>query len=108
MIQAQGQSKEIPGGGKGSTGPSPVMMKPHVQVRDQHQLAFLNASGEVKGGGVSRGIHQPSVVPIPDRYNGIGDAVLRITREEGLRAFFKGASCRVLDIAPLFGIAQSV
>lgn len=106
LIQAQGQSKEIPGGGKGSPGSS-MMIKPHVQVRDQHQLAFLNASGEVKGGGVSRGIHQ---VPTADvaRYNGIGDAVLRITREEGLRAFFKGASCRVLVIAPLFGIAQTV
>ena len=86
------------------------MMKPHVQSRDQHQLAFLNASGESKGGGLSRCLHQPSAVSDAGvtRYNGIGDAVVRITREEGLRAFFKGASCRVLVIAPLFGIAQTV
>lgn len=86
------------------------MMKPHVQTRDQHQLAFLNASGEAKGGGLTRSMHQPSAAPSTEipRYQGIGDAVLRITREEGLRAFFKGASCRVLVIAPLFGIAQTV
>ncbi|KAH6923632.1 hypothetical protein HPB50_003258 [Hyalomma asiaticum] len=32
----------------------------------------------------------------------------RILREEGVRAFFKGAGCRVIVIAPLFGIAQTV
>ncbi|CAN7994009.1 unnamed protein product [Ixodes pacificus] len=32
----------------------------------------------------------------------------RILREEGIRAFFKGAGCRVIVIAPLFGIAQTV
>lgn len=83
-------------------------MKPHVQTRDQHQMAFINASGEAKGGGVTRSLHQPTSVADPSRYHGIGDAVVRITREEGLRAFFKGASCRVLVIAPLFGIAQTV
>lgn len=79
-------------------------MNPHVQIRDQHQLAFLNVSGEGKGGGAT--LHQPTA-EVP-RYKGIGDAVIRITREEGVRAFFKGASCRILVIAPLFGIAQTV
>ena len=94
------------------------MMKPISQTRDQPQRSFLN-TGEPKGGGGSRSIHQPTVaVPSASisavesgtgqRYKGIGDAVLRITREEGLAAFFKGASCRVLVIAPLFGIAQTV
>ena len=107
--QAQGQSKEIPGGGKGTPGPSSVLMKPHSQSRDPHQLAFLNASGEAKGGG-ARSLHQPSGAPAAEvpRYHGIGDAVMKIMREEGYRAFFKGGGCRVLVIAPLFGIAQTV
>lgn len=29
-------------------------------------------------------------------------------REEGPRAFFKGGACRMMVIAPLFGIAQTV
>lgn len=29
-------------------------------------------------------------------------------RNEGVRAFFKGGACRVMVIAPLFGIAQVV
>lgn len=29
-------------------------------------------------------------------------------RYEGPRAFFKGGACRVIVIAPLFGIAQTV
>ena len=29
-------------------------------------------------------------------------------KNEGPRAFFKGAACRVMVIAPLFGIAQTV
>ncbi|KAL3183798.1 hypothetical protein MRX96_033870 [Rhipicephalus microplus] len=41
-------------------------------------------------------------------YTGIPDAFIRILREEGVRAFFKGAGCRVIVIAPLFGIAQTV
>lgn len=87
-------------------------MTTHIQTRDQHHLTFLNPSGETAGGSATRNLHQPSVAAAPveatPRYRGIGDAVIRITREEGLRAFFKGASCRVLVIAPLFGIAQTV
>uniref|UniRef100_A0A3B1JV21 Mitochondrial glutamate carrier 2 n=1 Tax=Astyanax mexicanus TaxID=7994 RepID=A0A3B1JV21_ASTMX len=42
-----------------------------------------------------------------DSYRGIIDCV-RILRREGPLAFLKGATCRALVIAPLFGIAQGV
>uniref|UniRef100_A0A8C7XNG8 Mitochondrial glutamate carrier 1 n=1 Tax=Oryzias sinensis TaxID=183150 RepID=A0A8C7XNG8_9TELE len=41
-------------------------------------------------------------------YKGVVDCVRKIWRKEGPRAFLKGASCRALVIAPLFGIAQVV
>uniref|UniRef100_T1J5G8 L-lactate dehydrogenase n=1 Tax=Strigamia maritima TaxID=126957 RepID=T1J5G8_STRMM len=41
-------------------------------------------------------------------YSGILDAFMRIYKEEGFRALFKGASCRMIVMAPLFGIAQMV
>jgi len=41
-------------------------------------------------------------------YNGIADAFVRIFKTEGPTAFFKGALCRMIVIAPLFGIAQMV
>ncbi|XP_071943386.1 mitochondrial glutamate carrier 1-like isoform X2 [Antedon mediterranea] len=41
-------------------------------------------------------------------YTGIVDCAMKIYKNEGLSAFFKGASCRMLVIAPLFGIAQGV
>lgn len=41
-------------------------------------------------------------------YTGITDAFTRILKEEGVKAFFKGASCRMIVMAPLFGIAQTV
>jgi len=41
-------------------------------------------------------------------YRGMSDAVLSILRKEGWRALFKGAACRMMVIAPLFGIAQTV
>ncbi|XP_068191780.1 mitochondrial glutamate carrier 1-like [Antennarius striatus] len=43
-----------------------------------------------------------------ENYNGVVDCVRKILRKEGPRAFLKGASCRALVIAPLFGIAQVV
>ncbi|XP_003743820.1 mitochondrial glutamate carrier 1 [Galendromus occidentalis] len=43
-----------------------------------------------------------------ESYNGVADAVAKIIRNEGPRAFFKGAGCRMIVIAPLFGIAQTV
>uniref|UniRef100_A0A665UCL9 Mitochondrial glutamate carrier 2 n=1 Tax=Echeneis naucrates TaxID=173247 RepID=A0A665UCL9_ECHNA len=43
-----------------------------------------------------------------ETYNGVVDCVRKILRKEGPGAFLKGASCRALVIAPLFGIAQVV
>ncbi|CAK6968278.1 solute carrier family 25 member 55b [Scomber scombrus] len=43
-----------------------------------------------------------------ETYNGVVDCVRKIMRKEGPGAFLKGASCRALVIAPLFGIAQVV
>ncbi|XP_017270463.1 solute carrier family 25 member 55b isoform X1 [Kryptolebias marmoratus] len=43
-----------------------------------------------------------------ETYNGVVDCVRNILRKEGPMAFLKGAGCRALVIAPLFGIAQVV
>ncbi|KAM6946127.1 mitochondrial glutamate carrier 1 [Aplochiton taeniatus] len=43
-----------------------------------------------------------------DSYKGILDCTRRILKREGPAAFLKGAACRALVIAPLFGIAQGV
>ncbi|KAK5863645.1 hypothetical protein PBY51_000661 [Eleginops maclovinus] len=41
-----------------------------------------------------------------ETYNGVVDCIRKILIKEGPGAFLKGASCRALVIAPLFGIAQ--
>ncbi|KAJ3658857.1 hypothetical protein Zmor_010575 [Zophobas morio] len=41
-------------------------------------------------------------------YSGIMDATIKIMKYEGPLAFFKGGACRMIVIAPLFGIAQMV
>jgi solute carrier family 25 glutamate transporter 18/22 len=41
-------------------------------------------------------------------YSGIADAFRKIYVNEGVSAFYRGALCRVMVIAPLFGIAQTV
>jgi len=41
-----------------------------------------------------------------ETYNSVVDCVRKIMRNEGPSAFMKGAGCRALVIAPLFGIAQ--
>ncbi|KJH42349.1 glutamate carrier 1 domain protein [Dictyocaulus viviparus] len=41
-------------------------------------------------------------------YKNVLDAFVRIFNMEGPRAFFKGAACRMMVMAPLFGIAQTV
>ncbi|KAI4903118.1 hypothetical protein NFI96_015700 [Prochilodus magdalenae] len=43
-----------------------------------------------------------------DTYSGVTDCIRKILRNEGPSAFLKGAYCRALVIAPLFGIAQVV
>jgi len=42
------------------------------------------------------------------QYKNIADAFIQILRTEGPRALFKGAACRMMVMAPLFGIAQMV
>ncbi|XP_011686251.1 PREDICTED: mitochondrial glutamate carrier 1-like [Wasmannia auropunctata] len=41
-------------------------------------------------------------------YHGVLDCILKTFTNEGPRAFFKGGACRMIVIAPLFGIAQTV
>uniref|UniRef100_A0A8B9GYF1 Mitochondrial glutamate carrier 2 n=1 Tax=Astyanax mexicanus TaxID=7994 RepID=A0A8B9GYF1_ASTMX len=41
-----------------------------------------------------------------ETYSGVMDCVSKIMKKEGPSAFLKGAGCRALVIAPLFGIAQ--
>ncbi|XP_034027491.1 mitochondrial glutamate carrier 1-like [Thalassophryne amazonica] len=41
-----------------------------------------------------------------ETYTGVMDCIRNILRKEGPGAFLKGASCRALVIAPLFGIVQ--
>lgn len=41
-------------------------------------------------------------------YTGMKHAFIEIFRNEGPSAFLKGAGCRIMYIAPLFGIAQTV
>uniref|UniRef100_A0A7M4FA86 Mitochondrial glutamate carrier 2 n=1 Tax=Crocodylus porosus TaxID=8502 RepID=A0A7M4FA86_CROPO len=43
-----------------------------------------------------------------ESYTGIADCARRIWLKEGPSAFLKGAGCRALVIAPLFGIAQVI
>jgi len=43
-----------------------------------------------------------------DSYRGIADCFQKILKKEGPQAFLKGSLCRVMVIAPLFGIAQTV
>lgn len=43
-----------------------------------------------------------------EKYKGLRHAFVDIYKKEGLSAFMKGAGCRVIYIAPLFGIAQTV
>ncbi|XP_029664178.1 mitochondrial glutamate carrier 1-like [Formica exsecta] len=41
-------------------------------------------------------------------YNGVLDCITKTFKNEGPTAFFKGGACRMIVIAPLFGIAQTV
>ncbi|XP_048877516.1 solute carrier family 25 member 55a [Brienomyrus brachyistius] len=41
-----------------------------------------------------------------ESYRGVTDCISKILRKEGPSAFLKGAGCRALVIAPLFGIVQ--
>jgi len=41
-------------------------------------------------------------------FNGVADCITKTFKHEGITAFFKGGLCRMIVIAPLFGIAQMV
>ncbi|CAO1422227.1 unnamed protein product [Diamesa tonsa] len=41
-------------------------------------------------------------------FNGVADCIKKTLKHEGPTAFFKGGLCRMIVIAPLFGIAQMV
>ncbi|KAI1717301.1 mitochondrial carrier protein domain-containing protein [Ditylenchus destructor] len=43
-----------------------------------------------------------------EKYKGVTDAFIKILKHEGPKALFKGAACRMMVMAPLFGIAQTV
>ncbi|KAI1729806.1 mitochondrial carrier protein [Ditylenchus destructor] len=43
-----------------------------------------------------------------EKYKGVTDAFIKILKNEGPKALFKGAACRMMVMAPLFGIAQTV
>ena len=40
-------------------------------------------------------------------YTGVLDAFVKIAKYEGYKAFLKGAACRMMVIAPLFGITSN-
>ncbi|KAJ8711773.1 hypothetical protein PYW08_008727 [Mythimna loreyi] len=42
------------------------------------------------------------------QYKSVPDCIVKILKHEGVTAFFKGGACRMIVIAPLFGIAQTV
>ncbi|KAL1375261.1 hypothetical protein pipiens_017592 [Culex pipiens pipiens] len=42
------------------------------------------------------------------QFNGVADCIRKTLTMEGPQAFFKGGLCRMIVIAPLFGIAQMV
>lgn len=73
-------------------------------VNEDTYSGFLDCARWVRLGGGGRGAGRgrgppPALTPCPHR---------KILRHEGPSAFLKGAYCRALVIAPLFGIAQVV
>ncbi|XP_012720580.2 solute carrier family 25 member 55a [Fundulus heteroclitus] len=88
--------------------------KPSPQESSPFYWAFL--SGCVAGSTAAVAVNPCDVVKTrlqslnkgasEESYNGVMDCVSKIMRKEGPAAFLKGAGCRALVIAPLFGIAQ--
>ncbi|XP_034388679.1 solute carrier family 25 member 55a isoform X1 [Cyclopterus lumpus] len=88
--------------------------KPSAEETSPVYWAFL--SGCVAGSTAAVAVNPCDVVktrlqslnkgPTEETYNGVVDCVSKIMRKEGPSAFLKGAGCRALVIAPLFGIAQ--
>lgn len=103
-----------------SLGHSLVLNKKHDELDDSNSLFWVNFLAGCTAAGVSSVVVNPADVVKTRlqlinlgssdayKYTGIGNAFVEIYRNEGLGAFMKGASCRVMYIAPLFGIAQTV
>uniref|UniRef100_A0A2K5PVU5 Solute carrier family 25 member 22 n=1 Tax=Cebus imitator TaxID=2715852 RepID=A0A2K5PVU5_CEBIM len=76
-----------------------------IQLQDAGRIAAVavNPCDVVKTRlqSLQRGVNE-------DTYTGFLDCARKILRHEGPSAFLKGAYCRALVIAPLFGIAQVV
>ncbi|XP_055777331.1 mitochondrial glutamate carrier 1-like isoform X1 [Salvelinus fontinalis] len=91
-------------GGRGADGPAPFY------------VSF--ASGCIAGSTAAVAVNPVDVIKTriqtmtrgsqEDTYGGVTDCIRKILRQEGPSAFLKGAYCRALVIAPLFGIAQVV
>lgn len=86
--------------------------------QDQPNIPFVHTLVcGVAAGGTAAALVNPadiiktrlqSIHPGSRKYDGIVDCARRIYKEEGARAFMRGAQARAIAIAPLFGIAQSV
>uniref|UniRef100_A0A2I2YGB4 Solute carrier family 25 member 22 n=1 Tax=Gorilla gorilla gorilla TaxID=9595 RepID=A0A2I2YGB4_GORGO len=87
-IQLQDAGRIGEGGGREGRGAAAVAVNPCDVVKTRLQS-------------LQRGVNE-------DTYSGILDCARKILRHEGPSAFLKGAYCRALVIAPLFGIAQVV
>lgn len=91
-----------------------LLGKPSPEESSPFYWAFL--SGCVAGSTAAVAVNPCDVVKTrlqslnkgssEETYNGVVDCVSKIMRKEGPSAFLKGAGCRALVIAPLFGIAQ--
>ncbi|XP_064837046.1 mitochondrial glutamate carrier 1-like [Oncorhynchus masou masou] len=91
-------------GGRGADGPAPFY------------VSF--ASGCIAGSTAAVAVNPVDVIKTriqtmtrgsqEETYGGVTDCIRKILRQEGPSAFLKGAYCRALVIAPLFGIAQVV
>ncbi|KAK6294421.1 hypothetical protein J4Q44_G00352510 [Coregonus suidteri] len=91
-------------GGRGADGPAPFY------------VSF--ASGCIAGSTAAVAVNPVDVIKTriqtmtrgsrEDTYSGVTDCIRKILHQEGPSAFLKGAYCRALVIAPLFGIAQVV
>ncbi|CAB1339289.1 unnamed protein product [Coregonus sp. 'balchen'] len=91
-------------GGRGADGPAPFY------------VSF--ASGCIAGSTAAVAVNPVDVIKTriqtmtrgsrEDTYSGVTDCIRKILHQEGPSSFLKGAYCRALVIAPLFGIAQVV
>uniref|UniRef100_A0A6G1SCV6 Mitochondrial glutamate carrier 1 n=1 Tax=Aceria tosichella TaxID=561515 RepID=A0A6G1SCV6_9ACAR len=97
-----------------------MLDKKQDEVDDANSLFWVNFLAGCTAAGISSVVVNPADVvktrlqlinlgsSDAQKYTGIRNAFVEIYRNEGLGAFMKGASARVMYIAPLFGIAQTV